>query len=416
ATSLATRIETAISQSVALPNICRSFMSSLKDLIELADNSAYNQSYNSVNLWINTRVRDSGPWAELFNAGASLSRRLTALWQECRDIVSFANEFEELAEAQADLAGLTSELAQSISVLNLILNGDDGDYVYAAELDRRPEQQTDCLQAFRVDVGEVLAEALYPQAMSIIYTSATLATGTSFDYFARAVGLAHLPADSWRSVQLTSSYDFDKNMAIYLPSDLPEPNAYGYRDALEELLFQVHTALGGSVLTLFTNRREMEELYRRLRDRLDDEGIQLRCQWPGFSSRRLSEEFLANRELSLFALRSFWQGFDAPGDTLRCVVIPKLPFGSPTDPLASERALRERDAWKNYALPEAIIDLRQAAGRLIRSSTDRGALILADTRLLTKWYGKAFLNAMPSQQRYTLDTASIAEQLINSGL
>jgi len=471
---LVEKIDQTMAESSVLPTICRSFLSDVKALVELADRS----SYDRVSLWINEAIRDSGPWADLFSSGASLSRRMAKLNEDCRTIVSFANEFAELTELQADLIGLSSEIASSLETLDLILNGDDPAYVYAADLDRRPEQQSDSLQALRIDVGEVLAESLYPNTLSVIFTSATLAStaegprppsrgaavsqtkatlasstageairaaieaagaaasdapglaepqpitpqppatqpSASFDYFAQTSGLSRLPADSWNSLQLASSYDYDSNMAIYLPTDIPEPNQYGYREALEELLFSVHVALGGSVLSLFTNRREMEDLYNRLRDRIEDAGIQLRCQWSGYSSRRLSDEFLANRELSLFALRSFWQGFDAPGDTLRCVIIPKLPFGSPTDPLASERAIRERDSWKRYSLPEAIIDLRQAAGRLIRSSNDHGALILADSRLLSKWYGPAFINAMPSRQRYTLNTASISQALRDSGL
>jgi ATP-dependent DNA helicase DinG len=409
---LVARIDTLLAESAVAPVICQSFASELKQLYQLAESSAYDQ----VDLWINQAVRESGPWAALYSTGASLSHRLAELLGECQMIVGLANEFTELAEAQADLIGLCSELSTHIDALDLILNGDDLSYVYSAEIYRRADQSADRLLAARIDVGEVLATQLYPETLSVIFTSATLAAGSSFDYFARASGLANLPSEAWDSLQLASSYDFDRNMTVFLPTDLPEPNHSGYREALAELLYQVHTALGGSVLTLFTNRREMEDLYQRLKDRLEEAGVQLRCQWRGYANRRLSEEFIANRELSLFALRSFWQGFDAPGDTLRCVIIPKLPFGRPTDPLTCERAQRERDSWKRYVLPEAIIDLRQAAGRLIRSSTDQGALILADSRLLTKWYGQAFIEALPSQQRYTLDTQSITEALRQSGL
>jgi ATP-dependent DNA helicase DinG len=247
--------------------------------------------------------------------------------------------------------------------------------------------------------------------MSVIFTSATLAAGKSFEYFSRGCGLDKIAPELWSAVQLESSYDFEHNMAVYLPTDMPEPTARGYRDALEELIFAVHTALGGSTLTLFTNRRDMELLYERLAGRLAVEDIMLRCQTRGFSPKRLRDDFLENRSLSLFALRSFWEGFDAPGDTLRCVIIPKLPFGKPNDPLMLERESRGENAWKNYSLPEAIIDLKQAAGRLIRSSTDSGSLVLADARLLTKWYGRAFLDALPSRQRYTLDTQALADRL-----
>jgi ATP-dependent DNA helicase DinG len=129
------------------------------------------------------------------------------------------------------------------------------------------------------------------------------------------------------------------------------------------------------------------------------------------SKKRLRDEFVEDEQLSLFALRSFWEGFDAAGATLRCVVIPKLPFGRPNDPLQCERGLRERNAWKAYALPEAVIDLKQAAGRLIRSSTDSGYLILADARLTQKSYGQTFLEALPSRNIQSLTTAEIAQRI-----
>ncbi len=114
------------------------------------------------------------------------------------------------------------------------------------------------------------------------------------------------------------------------------------------------------------------------------------------SNKRLRDEFVADERLSLFATKSFWEGFDAKGDTLRCVVVAKLPFGRPTDPLAAEREAREgRVAWKRYTLPQAIIELKQAAGRLIRSSTDEGCLVITDVRLLQRGYGRDFLCALP---------------------
>ena len=406
------RVDAALSAAAPTLVVARSFVSNLKDLALLAESSAYDQ----VELWINAPLRESGAWADFYSSSAALSRRLQELCRDCQAILQQCSDDERLAETTADLAGLTAELERQMDTLNLILLGDDPSYVYSAKLDRRPEQLSDTLVAARLDVGEVLAEQLYPRTLSVIFTSATLATGHSFDYFSMGIGLTRLPTGSWRSLQLTSSYDLEHHMTIYLPKDLPEPNQAGYSAALEELLWQTHRAVGGSVLTLFTNRREMEDMYDRLHDRLSGAGIQLICQWRRSSTQRLSEQFLANRELSLFALRSFWQGFDAPGDTLRCVIIPKLPFSRPTDPLGLERSLRERDSWKHYVLPEAIIDLRQAAGRLIRSTTDRGALVLADSRLLTKWYGAAFLEALPTTQLYTLDTASIADALVDLGL
>jgi ATP-dependent DNA helicase DinG len=183
---------------------------------------------------------------------------------------------------------------------------------------------------------------------------------------------------------------------------MPEPCAqrsasYGaYLEAMERLLFDVHVAMGGSVLTLFTNRRDMDELARRLTSALDREGLRLLVQSTGVSRKRVADEFIADERVSLFATKSFWEGFDAKGDTLRCVVIPRLPFAPVNDPVLEERRERDSGWWEHYYLPEAILELKQAAGRLIRSSTDEGCLVLADARLSGgKPYARRFLDALP---------------------
>jgi ATP-dependent DNA helicase DinG len=210
------------------------------------------------------------------------------------------------------------------------------------------------------------------------------------------VGLDRLGDRSWASLRLSSSYDFERQMAVFVPTDMSLPAERGYLADLERLLEGVHNSMGGSVLTLFTNRRDMEHLHAILEPRLERAGITLLCQKRGTSAKRLRDEFLADERLSLFALKSFWEGFDAKGDTLRCVVVPKLPFGRPTDPLAKERELREgRVAWRRYTLPEAVLELKQAAGRLIRSQTDAGCLVIADARVVQKTYGRDFVAALP---------------------
>jgi ATP-dependent DNA helicase DinG len=407
ASPLLKMIAAAREEAHTVETIAESFFSQIKDLCELAEQSSYNQ----VELWIDARVRESGLWGSLASVGSSLAARVEKLWKSCRDIMSYSEQFGELLETQGDLAGLIASLKAALESLVLILDGENEGYVYYAELDRRQQSARDKLIAARLDIGEMLLERFYPEMMSVIFTSATLAAGEDFGYFARGAALDRLEPELWRAVQFTSGYDFEHNMTVYLPTDMPEPNAAGYRDALEALIFETHVALGGGTLTLFTNRRDMEGMYERLKEPLAEANITLRCQTRGFSAKRLRDEFLENEALSLFALRSFWEGFDAPGDTLRCVIIPKLPFGKPNDPLMLERSLRQRNVWKSYVLPEAIIDLKQAAGRLIRSSTDTGSLILADARLLTKWYGRAFLDALPSQQRRPLSTPEIATTL-----
>jgi ATP-dependent DNA helicase DinG len=248
-----------------------------------------------------------------------------------------------------------------------------------------------------LDVGTALLERFYPDAHSVVFTSATMATGNVFSHFARTVGLDRLGEDAWDSLRLESSYDFDRQMAVFVPSDIPEPRGSSHLPALERLLLGLHEAMGGSVLTLFTSKREMEALYDRLVGPLEERGLRLLLQGRGASNKRIRDEFLADERLSLFATKSFWEGFDAKGDTLRCVVIARLPFGRVRDPLYEERQDRYgRRAWDDFYLPEAVLELKQAAGRLVRSSTDEGCVVIADGRLSAgKGYARRFVEALP---------------------
>ena len=342
--------------------------------------------------------------------------KLEGLTKRLRDLMSMLEQFEGAFDAtQADLSKTTSALDEMLFALNLVLEGEDDSYVYSAELDRDPQRVAEALTAAKLDIGETLATDFYSEQKSVVFTSATLGTGDRdkpFAHFLRTSGLCLVDKERVCTRQLNSSYDFEHHMSILLPDGMPEPNQSSYHGALKKLLLAVHTAMGGSVLTLFTNRREMESLYHELKPKLKAEGVELIAQTRGTSTKNLRDRFLQDEDLCLFALKSFWEGFDAPGETLRCVVIPKLPFGLPSDPIAKEREAREkRAAWRRYYLPEAIMDLKQAAGRLIRTSTDSGWLILADARLTTKGYGKSFLHAMPTTDIREVKMEEIAEIL-----
>ena len=395
-----------------IQNIATSFFSFVKDLAQLSDDAKGPQGYSRVTLWINDQVRASGPWLTLENPGRSLSKKLEALVDCLQRLSAMAQQFEELNSLNADLTSQHCSLWEMQAALSLVIEGSDKDYVYSATINQASDELSEELIAARIDVGQVLAEDFYPNADSVIYTSATLATGSSkpFAFFEHGCGLDLLDASKVSVRQMASSYDFDKNMKVLLPEGFPAPSDPSYRSKLAALVFDAHLAMGGSVLTLFTNRREMEDLYHRLKPQLAANGIELIAQTKGVSTKSLRDRFLEDRELCLFALKSFWEGFDAPGETLRCVIIPKLPFGRPNDPLSCERELREgRAAWGRYSLPEAVMDLKQAAGRLIRNSTDHGFLILADGRLQTKNYGKTFLKALPTNNIRTLPTDELLE-------
>lgn len=371
-------------------------MADLFDAVrDLARSARSDSGYDTANMWIGREVRESAAWgvfAEVANTA------IDALDEASKNLASLVETVaEEKPELVADVADGQRRLKELHDGLKLVVEGTNDRYVYSCQVNRRIKAGGESLSAERLDIGEALAENWLPEMHTAIFASATMTVSGSFDHFTHAVGLDRLGRESFQTLHLDSSYDFERNMAVVVAGDIPDPrNRAAYLDALENLLVDVHVAMGGSTLTLFTNRRDMEELFDRVSPRLSKGGLALDCQKKNTSAKILRDRFLSDETSSLFALKAFWEGFDAAGDTLRCVVIPKLPFSSPTDPLSCERGVREDRAWARYSLPEAVLEVKQAAGRLIRTSTDAGVLVLADSRLVTKGYGKKFLSSLPA--------------------
>lgn len=352
--------------------------------------------YADANIWIGPELRAHRSW-DYFEPVARTA--IDALDEAGKNLSSLVESVgAEKPEMVIEVADAARRVKEMKSTLSLIVEGADEHYVYSLQVNKARRAGGEALTAERMDIGEALAERWLPEMRSVVFTSATMTVSGSFDHFNHSVGLDRLSKGSYSCVQLESSYNFQENMAVVVAGDIPDPrNRDEYLAAMENLLVDVHVAMGGSTLTLFTNRRDMEELYSRVEPRLSREGLELACQLRGTSVKRLRDRFLSEKASSLFALKAFWEGFDASGSTLRCVVIPKLPFANPTEPLSCERNAREDRAWARYSLPDAVLEVKQAAGRLIRTSTDRGVLVLADSRLLSKGYGKKFLSSLPSE-------------------
>jgi ATP-dependent DNA helicase DinG len=389
-----------------------------EDLKRFCKKSARRQSYETETVWLDGDTRYGTAFHPVLESGEKFAEALDGAVKAAREAVAALLEEsagdQGLADRVNELAAATSDLQCVHEALRLVLDGRDEAYVYSASATQRTGFEAYELVAERLDVGGQLAQVWYPQTSSVVYSSATIAVGEKFDHFAHEVGLDRLEGDAYRSLRLDSSYDFENNMHVVVTPDLPDPAKQKdeYLEALAPLLADVHLAMGGSVLTLFTNRAEMDRMYELVQPVLAQHGLELASQSRGSNVRRLRDHFIAEKTSSLFALKSFWEGFDAQGDTLRCVVIPRLPFTPPTDPLSQERRLREgKDAWRNHDLPESVLSMKQAAGRLIRSSSDRGVLLLADPRLKTMWYGRVFLASLPKREYETVEASRVRAHL-----
>ncbi len=394
----------------AYADVAREFAACMKELL-FFDQSKRGRGYEIVELWINDDIRASATFSQVVSFGRIMIEAAEKLVTACQELVGYLEDLEGAAEVQREIASIAIELKEQLHAARTILIDAPETYAYAATLSRKKDRVAEKLEALLVNVGEAMNETLFERTHSVVFASATLAVDDRFDAFESALGLNTCDLSSCRSCKLDSSYDFDAQMTVYVASDMPEPNDAAYLGALQQLLVDVHRAQRGSMLTLFTNRREMERCFDEVQPLLKEDDLRLVCQKWGVSVKGLRDDFLSDEHLSLFALKSFWEGFDAPGATLKGVVIPKLPFSKPSDPLSCERAARDDQAWRRYVLPAAVLETKQAAGRLIRKADDSGVLILADRRLITKRYGKAFLNSLPSRTIKVMPAADIAAEL-----
>ncbi|MDR1775373.1 MAG: DNA polymerase III subunit epsilon [Actinomycetes bacterium] len=352
-------------------------------------------------VWLGPELRDSTAWSAAVKVGGRLYDALQELIEAHRVLVVHAKRaYEDSAPDEVtELSSVSGNLFETLQSLQLALDDARENRVYSlycATL--RGGVVHAGVEIACLEVGAQVAESLYAGARSVVCTSATLAVGSSFKRFADGIGLNLLRDEQWSDLQLASSYDLERQMQIYVATDLPEPRpgTDGYRQQLQDLLYHVHCATGGGVLTLFSSYRELQAAFDALRPRLQERGLPLLAQGGLLSRAKLRDLFIADRHASLLATRSFAEGFDARGETLRCVVIAKLPFEHPDDPLSKERNLQEGSAaWRRYDLPDMILRLKQSIGRLIRSSTDTGCVIIADPRVVSKNYGKTVCKSFP---------------------
>ena len=336
-----------------------------------------------------------------WNAAAETLTLLVALLGEIQKGTTelYSNGLETLEDIIGNLGNLYRRLTEAESMVGSMIFEPATDYVYWVEVN--PNNNRLALNAAPIRVGPLVEKYLWHEKRSVILTSATLTTHGEFNYIRNT-----LTADEADELALGSPFDYETAALLYVANDIAEPNAHEYQGQLERTLVSLCTASGGRTLVLFTSYAQLKRTAKNIAGPLARQEILVYEQGEGASPNALLESFKSSERAVLLGTRSFWEGVDIPGEALSVLVIVKLPFAVPSDPLVAARAETFEDPFNEYHLPEAILRFRQGFGRLIRTQSDRGVVAILDRRVLTKAYGKLFIESLP---RCTLRVGSLSE-------
>jgi ATP-dependent DNA helicase DinG len=364
--------------------------------------SEYNQR-----LRLTSGLRVQPAWGDVEISWDNLSLQLYAIVKDLEQLCGGLSELEafdvrDLEGMVQDCAGYLARLQQLREHINACISEPSPSAIYWAELSARDGQVT--LNAAPLHVGDLVQRHLFHEKQTVVLTSATLTTDNRFDFLRERL-------HAWEADELTvgSPFDYKTSTLLYLPVDIPEPNQPYYQKTVEEALIALCRATEGRALVLFTSYHQLRNTARAIAYPLADSGIVIYQQGAGTSRAQLLENFRTTPKAVLMGTRSFWEGVDVVGPALSVLVIVRLPFSVPDDPIFAARSETFDNPFAEFAIPETILRFRQGFGRLIRTKTDRGVVVVLDKRVLTKSYGPMFLASLPECTRVRASLAKLPE-------
>jgi ATP-dependent DNA helicase DinG len=326
-----------------------------------------------------------GTLSEYFEVIGEAMQRLTKAFGKLReyDIPGYEDFVSSTDTAAQYLQQVRTEL-QAFSL------EPDANKIYWLSMGSNPGEMP-TINSAPLHIGPLVENHLWTSKDSVVLTSATLRTNDSFSYIGE-----RLYADQLPTLEVGSPFNYRESTLLYIPNDIPEPtDKHGYQRAVERGLIELAAALNGRVLALFTSYSQLRQTAQAIAPRLALGGITVYDQSDGSSRQALVDGFKSAEKAVLLGTRSFWEGVDIPGESLSALVITRLPFTVPTDPIFAARSETYNDPFNDYAVPDAILRFRQGFGRLIRTTSDRGVVTVFDSRVVHKSYGASFLESLP---------------------
>ncbi len=343
---------------------------------------------------ITPEVRAKLEVSQVQSVWGNLKEFIQAISDALRQLSAGVTKYEaQLGDEGADLiAALTSTqrfFLSAYQIIDAFVEVPDPNVIYWFALPQDHENIT--LHSAPLHIGSMLEEFLWNEKDSVILTSATLHVNGEFTFLQD-----RLHAQKVESISLGSPFNYKESTLVFVPKDMPEPtDKQRYQQQVERAIIELAATLEGRVLALFTSYQQLKQTAQAITPRLALGNISVFDQSDGNSRQTLVESFKNSKKAVLLGTRSFWEGVDIPGDSLSGLVIVRLPFTVPTDPVFAARSATYQDAFNQFTLPDALLRFRQGFGRLIRTQTDRGVVVILDSRVTNKNYGRAFIDALP---------------------
>jgi len=393
--TLATQVTTLQAQALACKREIVGFFDDLHRFVEEQELVQEGSTY-SRRVRVLQALRIQPAWSSVEIAWDDTEETLTRFAEGLHSLVRGLEELEEYElpgyeEMLQNLADSNVSIRAHIAQVGALVNDPGPEFIYWIEIAPPERGRHISLHGAPSHVGPLVEKHLLMPKDTVVLTSATLRTGGDFSFMQE-----RLQAWEVDTLAVGSPFDYEESTLLYLPSDIPEPSHPQYQRSVENALLGLTPATAGRTLALFTSHSQLRRTAQAISPRLTDQGITVLVQGSGGSRAHLLETFRDTEKAVLLGTRSFWEGIDVFGPALSCLVIARLPFSVPTDPIFAARSEGFDDPFLQYAVPETILRFRQGFGRLIRSHTDRGVVVLLDRRVQTRKYGQLFLDSLPT--------------------